>query len=395
MFQNFQNKTPKFVSVVEKEEEGEDMADRVKKRAKREASLNNKSWQELIPKTKTLKCISAVERKEDEGKCEEEDLADRIKKSTRGVRAKREASLNNKSWQELIPKPRKSGKESGEKGGSVMKNKKDINGNDEAKKCGVIILKLNWTHYLKRNRVEVRLKNMKIPHDSLTRKVTINPLFNNASVLNKIDKDSQTPLQNKNNSHDIKTVSQLKLNPKTIKERQNNEDILSQFNEGHSDDLFDSEKIPRFVSQLNLLDSSFSSSDQESVSENDAKTPITKHLPHFEGWSAQTPEHLRVEQEEKENKENTPGPKQFSQLAFLHKTVARRNRQKNLLTKNGQSTSKNPANVFSSAGGSNLNKKRLFGDYLSELEPAVEHLNTGVLDESIDDQTEPWFDQDE
>lgn len=433
MFQSSQNKTQKMAE--------ETKSIPISLRSKRSASLNNKSWQELIPKTRQSveksggfnipcniveiipiqtrviisknvkseeKCVSVMENKDDEN--EDENLADRIKKSSRGARAKRSASLNNNSWQQLIPKTRKSMKKfsdkvlkSGEKDRSLVE-KKEGNMNEELKECAVIISKINWTDYCKRKRMEVRIKNIKIPQDAigsdiLERKVAQKHPFKIASVLKKADKvhfksgeESQTHNQNKKKSFDIKPFKQLKLNPKTIKDRQNNDDILSLFNEGHSDDLFDSEKIPRYVSQLNLLDSSFSS-DQESVSEHDANTPITKHLPQFKGWSAETPENLRVDQDEKENTySNTPA--KFSHLAFLHKTAIRRNREKNILRKNnGQNSLKQSANVSSSAGSS-MQKKRLFSDLVSELEPAVENVNTNLHDASIDDQTEPWFDQD-
>jgi len=121
---------------------------------------------------------------------------------------------------------------------SVKISDETIN-NFAIRKCGILVTKIDMSKHLKSMKLQVKLKNSR-----------------------------GRPSRNENK---VETLAFLKPNPKTIKDFQKNEKILADFSKDHSDDMFDYDKAPNYVSQMSLLENSFS--DQDSTPGTSPSTP--------------------------------------------------------------------------------------------------------------------------
>jgi len=239
--------------------------------------------------------------------------------------------------------------------------------------------KNDLTPYLQKKRDTVDLKPIKLPE-----------IYRN---------EIATIPSNKNNSRD--ELSILKSHPRTLKERQNNENILRNFNENHSDDMFVSINHPSYFSKLNLIENSFSSdSEDEENNFNDHnwtnRSPITKHVPNFIGWSPTTPEHIRGEDET---------TSRSSQLAFVNKALFERKKPKKSLRKGilqGKENLKNGrrhlGDFVNKSVESYFPKKKnqwVLHRFLSDLEPALIDINKSQEDiYDSAEEMEPYFEDD-
>jgi len=241
--------------------------------------------------------------------------------------------------------------------------------------------KNDLTPYLQKKRDTVDLKPIKLPE-----------IYRN---------EIATIPSNKNNSRD--ELSILKSHPRTLKERQNNENILRNFNENHSDDMFVSINHPSYFSKLNLIENSFSSDSEDEDEENNFndhnwtnRSPITKHVPNFIGWSPTTPEHIRGEDET---------TSRSSQLAFVNKALFERKKPKKSLRKGilqGKENLKNGrrhlGDFVNKSVESYFPKKKnqwVLHRFLSDLEPALIDINKSQEDiYDSAEEMEPYFEDD-
>jgi len=244
--------------------------------------------------------------------------------------------------------------------------------------CNIKITRIDWSHHLQKKRVKVDLKRIKLPK-------CFNPTKVPDIICNNLD------LASNNNDR-----GGLKSNPKTLKDRQNNENILCNFNKNHSDDLFDSVNIPNYFSKVDPLENSFSSdsSDEETSSDNNNNSPITNHFPNFEGWSGwspATPDHIRGENEVDET------PRWSSQLAFVHKTLGERKKQKIALGKGIPQGIEILKNGTKHLGKSSFPKKKsrlVFDNLRSNLEPALVNINK-IHEDTSEEEMEPYFEEEQ
>ena len=251
-----------------------------------------------------------------------------------------------------------------------------------SRECDIKVSCIDLKRHLQRKKSRVSLKRLKLPH-GLGGKITSdnnNSRFNSRIGLN-----------------------HLKPNPKTLKQRKTNDEILRHFSQDHCDDMFEARAIPSgsYVSKLNLMESSFSSnsSDEEGSTEGLPHTPLTKHLAQFGGWSAETPEHIRGESEEGEGREIQGGQ---CQVAFVHKTLEDRKKGQRIRGKrisNNLEDMKNSVvdldSVFSSDKCSTPAKSSrppTLKDFLDDLEPALESSNEPQQDME-EDEVEPYFEE--
>jgi len=234
-------------------------------------------------------------------------------------------------------------------------------------------LKLNgWG----RSQISKKPKSLKIPHITL---ISDLPIKKCGISVTKIDVSKY--LKNmKTNSKSIRKVQNnvesstfLKPNPKTIKDFQNNDKILVDFSKDHSDDMFDYDKAPNYVSQMSLLENSFS--DQDSTPGTAPSTPVTDFVSRFDSWSVETPIHLRIEEEE-ENQ--TLG--QFNHCAFLRKAINEKKKPKKL--------------SLTFPGASAQSSSKSFSSCLAQIKPALDKITSSSQMES-EDEMEDYFEESE
>lgn len=211
-----------------------------------------------------------------------------------------------------------------------------------SKKCDIPITKIDMSKHLKNKKLQVKLKNCHGKPNSI----------------------SDKKVQNK-----IESLKSLKPNPKTIKDFQNNERVLADFNNGHSDDMFEYANAANYVSQMNLLENSFS--DMGSSQSTAPNTPVTDFISHFEGWSVQTPINLRIEEEEK-----NPSLGQFNHCAFLRKAIKQKKKPKKLFRTLPVASAQSSSTSFSSC--------------LSQIQPALQKNNSSSQSDT-EDEMEHYF----
>ena len=77
-----------------------------------------------------------------------------------------------------------------------------------------------------------------------------------------------------------KATSRILLNPKTIKDRQNNIEAVEEYNKNHEDDIFEDIKSKGkkpLLKKKNLLEDS-DSKDKNEVSVHSAQTPLSAYM---------------------------------------------------------------------------------------------------------------------
>merc|ERR1719186_2200332 len=251
-----------------------------------------------------------------------------------------------------------------------------------SRKCDIKISSIDLKRHLQKKKSRVSLKRLKLPHGLGSKIASDN---NNSRFNNRIG------------------LNHLKPNPKTLKERKTNDEILRHFSQDHCDDMFEARVIPgpSYVSKLNLMESSFASdsSDGEDSSDNQPHTPLAKHLAQFGGWSAETPEHIRGESEEGEGTEMQGGQ---CQVAFVHKSLEDRMKAQRIRGKRISSNLEDMKNsvvdldsVFGSDKCSTPTKSSrppTLKDFLGELEPALENHKEPQQDME-EDEVEPYFEE--
>jgi len=230
---------------------------------------------------------------------------------------------------------------------SVKISDETIN-NFAIRKCGILVTKIDMSKHLKSMKLQVKLKNSR-----------------------------GRPSRNENK---VETLAFLKPNPKTIKDFQKNEKILADFSKDHSDDMFDYDKAPNYVSQMSLLENSFSDQDSTpgtspSTPGNAPKTPVTDFVSRFDGWSVETPIHLRLEEEEEIR---TLG--QFNHCAFLRRAINQKKKPKKL--------------SLTFPGASAQSSSKSFSSCLTQIKPALEKIASSLQSES-EDEMEDYFEDSE
>merc|ERR1719319_1929333 len=213
------------------------------------------------------------------------------------------------------------------------------------------------------------LNNSKTPTTSkLTNKSKVNIVLKNPflqSILNKNHSRRSEPIARTNINHMIK-------NPRTIKERRLNNEILSDFHKDHSDDMFGNVKPPSYVSSLNLLDSPNSSSP---LIKTKSKTPLASLVNNFDGWSADTPGYLKATDDQGIT------PKQGSDSDFGHLAFVQR------AVKNRRVPAVKRKSLFPQP------RSRSMDSYVAELEPALKKFRGDPQEDPEDDEIEAYFEE--
>ena len=126
--------------------------------------------------------------------------------------------------------------------------------------------------------------------------------------------------QGKENDSKPNIIQYFHSDPKTIKERMENQSLLKAFNRGHEDDIFESGQFPPSKYHLDIegndsASDSFSSSDEHCSSL--ARSPLSS--PHPRLKREDTPEYYRkFVQESQVNQEEVNS---YKHVAFLHKSL--------------------------------------------------------------------------
>jgi len=173
-----------------------------------------------------------------------------------------------------------------------------------------------------------------------------------------------------------RNINQMIKNPRTIKERKLNNEILSDFHADHSDDMFSSVAAPAFVSRLHLLDSPHSTSP---ILKTKSKTPLASLVNNFEGWSADTPGYLKSTAGEGITPKQAPEG-DFEHLAFVQKAI--KNRRVQAIKRKS---------LFPQP------RSRSLDSLVGELQPALKKFRSDPPEEHDpeDEIVEPYFDDDD